>query len=88
MSSDIYAVSSTDQFLHDHAEPSISKRDELDALVASGDCFVTLATQLDSINHQLATAGSEQPELERAVRALLYLQRHYTISKKQPDYRQ
>jgi hypothetical protein len=62
---------------------------EVDALVASGDCFVTLATVLDQLHHSLeAAADHTLPELEKVIRTLLYLQRHYTITRQHPNYRQ
>lgn len=75
------------RLLHDHP---VDEHDlEADALVASGDCFVTLATVLDQLQQSLVGAGKAlQPELEKVTRTLLYLQRHYTITKKRPNYRQ
>jgi hypothetical protein len=75
------------QLLHDEASPQ--ERMALDALVASGDCFITLATKLDTLIEALKEADQTiQPELERLVADLLYLQRHYQIVKKQSNYRQ
>lgn len=38
-----------DLLLHDHE--ALTDPTPIDALVASGDCFVTLATQLDAMTH-------------------------------------
>jgi ABC-type transporter Mla subunit MlaD len=59
----------------------------IDSLAASGDCFVTLATQLDDLTHQQAST-THNPLLEEIIRTLLYLQRHYQVVKKPANYRQ
>lgn len=61
----------------------------IDALVASGDYFITLATTLDEIS-ELVKAGTPQAglQLESLTRTLLYLQRYYTIVRKTADPRQ
>jgi hypothetical protein len=62
---------------------------EVDALVASGDCFITLATTLDDLDKSLVEGGQHfQPEIEQVVRTLLYLQRHYKVTKKESNFRQ
>ncbi len=74
------------QLVHDYAGDA----EEVDALVASGDCFITLATTLDK-NTDLLTVDSPTiaPELQKLTRTLLYLQRHYKITRKTtPNYRQ
>jgi len=63
--------------VRDGADDSQQQAD-VDALVASGDGFITLATQLDA----------HPAEVEEVIRVLLYLQRHYSIVKKQPNFRQ
>jgi hypothetical protein len=50
-----------------------------DALAASGDCFVTIATRLDKLAQNLADDSVEQIEIEHIVRSLLYLQDHYAV---------
>jgi len=53
---------------------------ELEALVRSGDYFVTLATELDQISRD-ATDYTVKMELENAISDLIYLQDHYSITK-------
>ena len=57
----------------------------LDALAASGDLFITLATQLDE-----ASADPEHysAKLQELTRILLYMQRNYKVVRQQPNYRQ
>jgi hypothetical protein len=78
-----------DLLLHDYADDLANmgsgkiRRLEADALVASGDYFVTLATALDQISQFLTER--DQPEhlqLEHDINDLLYLQRNYRINKK------
>lgn len=59
----------------------------LDALVSSGDCFVTLATQLDELTH-IGLGSRVDLTLEQVVSTLMYLQRNYQLGKKPADYRQ
>jgi hypothetical protein len=55
---------------------------ETAALVASGDYFITLATRLDKLSQDLAkTSPAAHLELEKIIKQLTYLQRHYTINK-------
>lgn len=63
---------------------------EIDAMVASGDFFITVATALDSIANSLtADAPRHRPQLEHLVKTLLHMQRHYQIAiKRPPDFRQ
>lgn len=76
----IHAVSSPPQFVQDSAPDGDL---DLDALVASGDCFVALATILDQVDEALVRNGiGPQPELEKVISNLLYLQRYYRLSKK------
>jgi hypothetical protein len=74
------------KLLHDYDEKEI----EIDALVASGDCFVTLATSVEKNANLLTTdTPTVGPGLEKLTSTLLYLQRHYKITRKDtPDYRQ
>lgn len=71
-------------------QPVVFVRDEaeeeklptlVDIQVQSGDYFVTLATQLDSIGSQLVN-WSARSKLEDAVSDLIYLQDNYRITKK------
>jgi hypothetical protein len=74
------------RLLHDFIDES---PDGIGALVASGDCFITLATTLDEIVESLGSGNNiARPQLEKLTRTLLYLQRHYKITRKTPDYRQ
>ena len=50
-----------------------------DAMAASGDYFVTLATRLDKLAQGLPQDSAEQIELEHQVQTLLYLQDRYDI---------
>lgn len=50
-----------------------------DALAASGDCFVTIATRLDKLSLDLEKDSKEQIEVEHIIRSLLYLQDHYAV---------
>lgn len=50
-----------------------------DALAASGDYFVTLATRLDKLAQGMPRDSAEQIELEHLVKTLLYLQDYYDI---------
>jgi hypothetical protein len=94
----VYSLSSRDAlFNHGSARSTLLLKDlsdkpashEIDALAASGDLFVTLATALDDTASSLTTDASiAHPQLERLVNMLLYLQRHYKISRKPADYRQ
>lgn len=55
----------------------------LDALVRSGDYFITLATRLDLIAHELTEKDpGAAMSLEKIIRDLDYLQRNYTIDRK------
>lgn len=57
---------------------------QVEALVASGDCFVTLATEVDKISDMLNDIDPKHTalELEKLTRILLYLQQHYEIKPK------
>ncbi len=75
------------QFVHDLDGPLTPN--EIDALVASGDCFVTLATNIDEVTDLLgADATITHPQLNKLASTLLYLQRHYQIKRKPSEYRQ
>lgn len=58
-------------------------RYELRALVASGDYFIELATQLDRISQQLAKADpSIHTQVERIIADLEYVHAAYEIRRK------
>jgi predicted ATP-grasp superfamily ATP-dependent carboligase len=63
---------------------------DIESLVASGDLFAVLATELDDIALTLieAPAVDVSSKLEKLTKILLYLQRHYKVSRKRPDRRQ
>ncbi len=68
---------------HDYVDDSANM--DMDALVASGDCFVTLASQLDEITELMESEPEVvKPQLEQIVRTLLYLQRLYKPVRKYP----
>lgn len=69
--------------LGDHDNHPDPHKAELDALVASGDYFITLATTLDQINEEVAaTNETGHGALEKLISDLAYLQQKYKISKK------
>ncbi|MEK7594345.1 MAG: hypothetical protein AAB436_01755 [Patescibacteria group bacterium] len=71
------------QLLHDYIDDSTNL--DMDALVASGDCFVTLASQLDEISELMETEPEVvRPQIEQIVRTLLYMQRFYKPVRKYP----
>jgi hypothetical protein len=55
---------------------------QIEAWVASGDTFVTLATAIDNIADTMPTASHVRLELEQVVRTLIYLQHNYQINSK------
>lgn len=79
----MYSIAARDYFVRDQTNEELT----VDAMVASGDCFITLATQLDTLTRQHQTTDSN-PKLEDLVRTLIYLQRHYAVVKKSANYRQ
>lgn len=54
---------------------------QVQALVASDDCFVTLATELDRLSDASKTMNPRHMklELDRLARVLIYLQQHYKV---------
>lgn len=50
-----------------------------DAMAASGDYFIMLATRLDKMAQGLPQDSAEQIELEHLVTMLFYLQDHYDL---------
>jgi hypothetical protein len=96
---DDYSLKSDDVVISHAPAPVFALRDlserpsslEIEALVASGDCCVTLATKLDEITESLlhdAPESKASKQLENMTVILLHLQRHYKIVRKQSDYRQ
>jgi hypothetical protein len=83
-----YTLDPHDALLRDIDEPLSPKA--IDALIASGDLFVTLATDIDGLTETLPlkTGSEASQKLEKLTKILLYLQRHYLISRKRSDYRQ
>lgn len=76
------------RLVRDYNDQDFSQLD-IDALVASGDSFVTIATSLDDCTKLLtATESSALPQIEKAISVLLYLQRHYQVVRKQPGSHQ
>ena len=86
MTNSSYHITNTPQLLHDYEE--VSNPDNVHALVASGDCFITLATRLDDIVKNPDTGTVDHVALEDIIRTLIYLQRHYAVVKQQPNHRQ
>lgn len=92
-----YKLAPLDNFLvHALPKPRVvrdsddEKELEIDALVASGDCFAMLATALDQLTLEPYSSDQEllNQQLEKYVHRLLYLQRFYEIVPKPAEYRQ
>ncbi|MDB5185020.1 MAG: hypothetical protein JWN38_828 [Candidatus Saccharibacteria bacterium] len=81
-----YNLSDAIRLLRDSEVPE--RNMTIDALVASGDCFITIATALDQYAHLHASGQTVPAELEDAITTLLYLQRNYRAVRKPSDYRQ
>jgi len=71
---------STDLWLHDL--PKDAEDLHTHALVASGDYFEMLAAALEQVAAVVPVHSVEQYQLQAYVGQLLYLQRHYKITKK------
>lgn len=69
-----------DIWLHDL--PKDTEELRIQALVASGDYFETLAAHLEQVAATLPVASIEQYQLQDTVTQLLYLQRKYAIVKR------
>lgn len=55
-------------------------RHDIEAMVASGDCFITLATTLDDCTRFLSGPETKAlPQIEEIIGILFYLQRHYKV---------
>ena len=52
---------------------------QADALAASGDFFIAMATRLDLLSQSMPQDSAEQIELEHIIDTLFYLQRHYAL---------
>ncbi len=87
MNSTTYALTFADTVLT-HGPASLSRVNDLDdgrgyseadALAASGDYFMMLATKLDLLAQSVPRDSSEQIELEHLVNMLFYLQKHYAV---------
>ncbi len=52
---------------------------EADALAASGDYFMVLATKLDLLAQSLPLDSAEQIEIEHIVTTLFYIEQHYAV---------
>jgi hypothetical protein len=76
---DILGTASVDfpTLLRDMAD--MREFNQADALAASGDYFITLATRLDLLAQAMPRDSAEQIELENLVNTLFYLQKHYIV---------
>jgi hypothetical protein len=74
-SSDVSLIRDTDD-----TRDQVSVRREIDVQIRSGDYFVTLATELDSLSRSIDSYGV-RVGLEDIVSDLIYLQDSYTIIK-------
>ena len=69
----------------DYSEPDLNDNETVreftlaDAMAASGDYFITLATRLDKLAQGLQQDSAEQIELEHQVKLLFYMQDHYDL---------
>jgi hypothetical protein len=82
MSNARYVLSSNHLYLRDFDEqPSPS---EIEAWARAGDLFAILGLEIDDINLALAESPSTDvsPRLEILATTLLYLQKHYSASRK------
>jgi hypothetical protein len=77
---DIFMGTCNQLLLHDLATDP--EELHIQALVASGDYFETLAATLEQIALALPASSLEQYQLQHVIGTLLYLQTHYTIAKK------
>lgn len=81
-----YTLSNHNLLLHDHEELFIMPK-QIDVQVKSNDFFALLASRIDLLNQAIVAqyAACQQtitPDLQDIVDDLLYLQEHYTITKK------
>ena len=75
------------QLLGDRSEDAFREPNHVDAMAASGDCFITLATRLDKVAQGLPQDSSEQIELENLVKTLFYLQDNYDVVSKRKRHK-
>jgi hypothetical protein len=63
---------------------------DIESLVASGDIFAVLATEIDDAVLMMIRdpAAAVSSKLDKLTETLLYLQRRYQVIPKRPDYRQ
>jgi hypothetical protein len=69
-------------WLADFADNQPREYNYMDAMAASGDFFVTLATRLDKLAQNMPADSVEQIELEHLVTTLFYLQEHWELRHK------
>lgn len=75
----VHELSDLPAWLGDYDESAGREFTLADAMAASGDYFITLATRLDKVAQGMRQDSAEQIELEHLVKTLLYLQDHYDI---------
>ena len=62
---------------------------DTEAMIASGDAMIMLATALDEITGQLdSNPEAARLQIEAVIRKLLYIQRRYKLVRKAPEYHQ
>ena len=91
MSSLPYALSPLNTYISDQSEETIlvfrdgewTREKELDVQVRSGNYFATLATTLDLLSQMRDTEYGSDAILQKTVDDLLYLEKNYTIVRKQ-----
>jgi hypothetical protein len=74
------------QLLHDGDDRPDESRQytQVDALAASGDYFMVLATRLDALSQDMPPDSAQHIEIEHMIQTLFYLQKHYSII---PNYK-
>ena len=80
----IYNLEFYNQYLKDGLSTEIDF-EEVRAVIASGNYFVTLATRLDEIKNKLSNnskASTEVVRLEELIKQLLYVQSSYKLKSK------
>jgi len=97
MSADTYQLLPSDTILHDGTPlrsllrdyDNDCKRLDVETMVASGDCLITLATSLDDSTKLLQDDDAPAlAQIEITISTLLYLQHHYRLVRKRSEYRQ
>lgn len=87
-----YAIANSDMVLTDgtvttlwlHDLPSNPAHWRVEALVASGDFCELLAVTLEQIAAALPATSVEQYQIQNAIGDLLYVQKHYKLTKRGP----